>query len=68
MLKSSLLKEINNDLHLVNIDDMLNLLDIDRPVVLTNLRNRFKEDKIYTEIGDILIAVNPYKHIPNLYR
>ena len=36
-------------------------------MVLTTLRNRFLQDKIYTASGDIIIAVNPYKRITPLY-
>jgi myosin heavy subunit len=28
---------------------------------------RFQQDKIYTNVGGVLISVNPYKLIPKLY-
>ena len=28
---------------------------------------RFARDKIYTFVGSVLLAVNPYKAIPQLY-
>lgn len=35
--------------------------------VLESLHNRFDTDKIYTFTGPILIAINPFKSIPDLY-
>jgi myosin heavy subunit len=35
--------------------------------LLDLLRNRYAADTIYTFTGDILISINPYKHIPGLY-
>jgi myosin heavy subunit len=34
------------------------------PLILHNLRSRFMTDKIYTRIGSIIIAVNPFKALP----
>ena len=49
-------------------DDLLNdLLSLKNPTeenVATYIDKRYKSDKIYTYIGNILIAVNPYKHLP----
>lgn len=33
-------------------------------LILHNLRQRFLKDEIYTSIGGILIAVNPFKRLP----
>lgn len=35
--------------------------------LLDLLRRRYMTDNIYTFTGDILISINPYKHIPELY-
>mmetsp|Transcript_3502 Transcript_3502/g.4001 ORF Transcript_3502/g.4001 Transcript_3502/m.4001 type:complete len:1011 (-) Transcript_3502:100-3132(-) len=35
--------------------------------IVDNLRNRFDKDKIYTYIGPVLLSVNPYKNIRQLY-
>lgn len=35
--------------------------------VLSNIRMRSVQDLVYTNVSDILISVNPYKSIPNLY-
>jgi myosin heavy subunit len=34
------------------------------PLILHNLRSRFVADKIYTRIGSIIIAINPFKPLP----
>ncbi|KAJ0510529.1 putative myosin ATPase [Helianthus annuus] len=49
------------------VDDMTKLAYLHEPGVLRNLKSRFDMDEIYTYTGNILIAVNPFKRIPNLY-
>lgn len=34
---------------------------------LENLQKRFEHDIIYTFIGDVIVSVNPFKKMPNLY-
>ena len=42
--------------------------DFNEGALLHNIRVRYFEDRIYTGIGaPILISVNPYKKIPDLY-
>jgi myosin-5 len=45
---------------------MTSLTHLHEPGVLHNLHTRFLQDKIYTLTGAILIAINPFKHIPQL--
>ncbi|XP_042198855.1 LOW QUALITY PROTEIN: unconventional myosin-IXAa [Callorhinchus milii] len=45
-------------------DDLCNLPDLNEKTLLDNLRNRFKQEKIYTYVGTILIAINPFKFLP----
>ncbi|CAN7994896.1 unnamed protein product, partial [Ixodes hexagonus] len=45
---------------------MTALSRIDEDTINTNLRTRYRKDKIYTYTGTILIAVNPYKEL-NIY-
>jgi hypothetical protein len=55
-LKRSSLQRVVSDL--VLLDEMTPAL------ILHNLRERFKKNKIYTNVGTILISVNPYKMLP----
>ncbi|CAC5394646.1 CHS1 [Mytilus coruscus] len=47
--------------------DLATLSNLDNQEILLHLKERFNKERIYTYIGDVLIAVNPYKTIPNLY-
>ena len=46
------------------IDDLVNISDLNEMSILHNLRCRYREDKIYTNISSILISVNPFKLLP----
>ena len=46
------------------IDDLINISDLSEMSILHNLRIRFREDKIYTNISSILISVNPFRLLP----
>ncbi len=45
-------------------DDLASLANLDETVLLEELRVRYDEDKIYTYVGDILVAVNPFRAVP----
>jgi len=47
-----------------NIPDLVQMDEISEPMIQNNLRVRFSNDQIYTNIGTILIAVNPFKRLP----
>jgi myosin heavy subunit len=47
-----------------SVDNLIRLNDLTEAAILHNLRLRFKEDKIYTNISSILISVNPFKLLP----
>ncbi|XP_054914132.1 unconventional myosin-IXb isoform X2 [Poeciliopsis prolifica] len=49
------------------IDDLCSLPSVTEEGVLQVLRQRFCKHKIYTYMGDILIAVNPNKFLPLYY-
>lgn len=44
--------------------DLVLLVEMSKPLILYNLRERFKKNEIYTNIGTILISMNPYKRLP----
>lgn len=43
------------------------LMHVNEATLLHNLRLRYSKDLIYTYVANILIAVNPYKSLPDLY-
>ena len=47
--------------------DHCQLVYLNEPTLLENTRKRFAQDKIYTYVGDILVAVNPFKWIDGIY-
>ena len=49
---------------LESYDNMIKLSNLNEPLILHNLRRRFYEDKIYTSISSILVAINPFKLLP----
>lgn len=55
------------DLGSNGVEDMTQLEDLHEASLLWNLRIRYDAGRIYTFAGSILIAVNPYKMIPDSY-
>ncbi|XP_051942207.1 unconventional myosin-X isoform X2 [Hippocampus zosterae] len=49
------------------VEDMSALAELHEAAIMYNLYQRYQKDSIYTNIGSILAAVNPYKQIPGLY-
>ncbi|XP_065192993.1 unconventional myosin-X-like [Sycon ciliatum] len=49
------------------VEDMATLSDLHEAAILYNIKLRYSKDMIYTYIGSILSAVNPYKSIGDLY-
>jgi myosin heavy subunit len=45
-------------------EDLVMIDDMNEGLIIHNLRERFREDKIYTAIGTILVSVNPFKRLP----
>ncbi len=44
-----------------HVPDHCQLVHLSPPTLLENTRARFEDDKIYTYVGDILVAINPFK-------
>jgi hypothetical protein len=49
------------------VSDVTQLLSLTEESVMQNTMVRFARDEIYTFVGSVLLAVNPYKPIPSLY-
>lgn len=47
--------------------DLIKLIHVHRPGILHTLKTRFMKDLIYTSIGPILVALNPFKWITGVY-
>ncbi|XP_051545048.1 unconventional myosin-IXAb isoform X3 [Myxocyprinus asiaticus] len=47
-----------------HVADLCALPDLNELTLLENLRGRFRQEKIYTYVGGILIVVNPFKFLP----
>ena len=56
------------DLPVGGVDDLIGLTHLHEPAILHALRLRYDSDIIYTSTGPILIAVNPFKPMPELYK
>ncbi|EGD79135.1 hypothetical protein PTSG_09865 [Salpingoeca rosetta] len=46
------------------VDDLASLPDLNQEVLLRELKVRYERDTIYSYVGDILVAVNPFKQLP----
>jgi myosin X len=49
------------------VEDMSALADLHEGAILYNIQQRYKAGKIYTYIGSILSAVNPYQNFDHIY-
>lgn len=45
-------------------DNLTTLTQLTEHTLLTALQTRYQDNSIYTDVGDILIAVNPFKLLP----
>ncbi|XP_048478867.1 myosin heavy chain 95F isoform X3 [Plutella xylostella] len=50
-----------------DVDDNCELMFLNEATLLNNIITRYKKDKIYTYVANILLAVNPYKDIKDMY-
>lgn len=49
---------------LEDVADMVQFEDLSEAALLHNLRLRFARDEIYTDVGAILLALNPFQELP----
>ncbi len=45
-------------------DNLTGLTELNEDTLLQSIRQRYLEDHIYTNVGDILVAVNPFRPLP----
>ena len=45
-------------------DNLTSLAELTEENLLKAIDERYRADRIYTAVGDILIAVNPFRHLP----
>lgn len=53
--------------HSFDLDDVAKVNNLHEAPLLDMLSRRYDMDKIYTYAANVLISINPYKHIPFLY-
>jgi myosin heavy subunit len=51
----------------LNVNDMAAIEDINEVDLLSNLKNRFFNKTIFTNVGSTLIVVNPYQTIQGVF-
>ncbi len=54
----------NKDWQRTADDNLTSLVELDETALLQNVKRRYLAGKIYTDVGDILLAVNPFKTMP----
>jgi myosin-6 len=47
--------------------DLSKLSELNYATILSTLKLRYNQNKIYTNISDTLLAINPYRDIPQLF-
>jgi len=61
------LQNVDEDGKLIEVEDMVDLSFLHEAAILYNLKARHSRGIPYTRTGDIVIAVNPYQWIHELY-
>jgi len=61
------LQNVDEDGKLIEVEDMVDLSFLHEAAILYNLKKRHGDGNPYTRTGDIVIAVNPYQWITELY-
>ncbi len=45
-------------------DNLTSLPELNKKTLLRAMKDRFLQDHIYTDVGDILVAINPFSQLP----
>lgn len=61
------LQNVNENGHLIVMEDLCDLPFLHEPAILFNIRARHEEKLPYTRVGEIVIACNPFQWIEGLY-
>lgn len=48
----------------VDSDNLTGLAELNEESLLSSVKQRYNEDSIYSDVGDILVAVNPFRSLP----
>ena len=48
----------------VESDNLTGLTELNEDSLLNAVKARYKDELIYTDVGDILVAVNPFRQLP----
>lgn len=48
------------------MENLIHIKCLDKENIISNLKERYENDYIYTRIDNILIAINPYKNVPHV--
>ena len=57
-------KKTGKNFQKLGVEDLVLLPKVNEDAVLENLKKRYMNDIIYTNIGPVLVSVNPYKALP----
>mmetsp|Transcript_14121 Transcript_14121/g.39515 ORF Transcript_14121/g.39515 Transcript_14121/m.39515 type:complete len:1451 (+) Transcript_14121:776-5128(+) len=59
--------ELSNEGNPICPDDLISLSHLHEPAVVECLQHRYDDDRIYTATGPVLLALNPFQNIEDLY-
>eukprot|EP00535_Pseudo-nitzschia_heimii_P004401 CAMPEP_0197189124 /NCGR_PEP_ID=MMETSP1423-20130617/19190_1 /TAXON_ID=476441 /ORGANISM="Pseudo-nitzschia heimii, Strain UNC1101" /LENGTH=1263 /DNA_ID=CAMNT_0042641159 /DNA_START=460 /DNA_END=4251 /DNA_ORIENTATION=+ len=59
--------ELSNNGSPICPDDLISLSHLHEPAVVECLQHRYERDQIYTATGPVLLALNPFQNISDLY-
>jgi myosin-5 len=59
--------ELSNDGNPICPHDLISLSHLHEPAVVECLQQRYENDRIYTATGPVLLALNPFQNIQDLY-